>query len=67
MKDITGLLDQLIEYNIKDKESITLDPGKNDDIEDFLGLKYKKGEEVIDKFTGKGGVIIAGTRTTITF
>ena len=33
--------------------------------EEVLGMRYKRGELVIDKETGKGGEVIGGIRETV--
>jgi len=40
-------------------------PVRDPDREEALGLKWKRGDKVKDKVTGKGGEILAGTRRAI--
>jgi len=41
-------------------------PVRDPSREEALGLKWKRGDKVKDKVTGKGGEILAGTRRAIT-
>jgi len=41
-------------------------PVRDPDREEALGLRWKRGDKVLDKVTGKGGEILAGTRRAIT-
>ena len=45
-------------------ESELAEPGM--EREAVLGLKYRKGDRVRDKVTGKSGTVIAGTRKAVT-
>jgi len=40
-------------------------PVRDPDREEALGLKWKRGDKVRDKITGKGGEILAGTRRAV--
>jgi len=67
MIDITRMADEwrMISQDLKEElpKDMILPPQR----EALMGLKFKKGQRVVDKITGKEVEIIGGKRETIAF
>lgn len=63
---LTKLLTDVGEAQRPFRELKKKGPVRDPDREEALGLKWKKGDKVKDKVTGKGGEILAGTKRAIT-
>ena len=56
---------QLLTSKEDERELKKIGPLQDPEREEILGLKFKKGDEVYDTVTKKGGKIIAGTTKSI--
>jgi hypothetical protein len=66
MVEHTREVDRVMKWIIEEKmenESLTLSDPSDEEIQ---GLKYRKGDHVIDTVTGKEVTILAGKRTSYT-
>jgi len=62
---LTKLLTDIDEAQRPFRELKRKGPVRDPSREEALGLKWKRGDKVLDKVTGKGGEILAGTRRAI--
>jgi len=63
---LTKLLTDIDEAQRPFRELKKKGPVRDPSREEVLRLKWKRGDKVKDKITGKGGEILAGTRRAIT-